>query len=50
VLGEALDYLEKLWSDLILFKSFEVLGKSLDHLETLWSTSRGFRLFGKAVD
>jgi uncharacterized protein YbdZ (MbtH family) len=50
VLGEALDYLEKFWSDWILFKSSGRALESLDHLETLWSTSRGFRLFGKAVD
>jgi hypothetical protein len=41
VLGEALDYLEKLWSDWILFKSFK----------ELWSAWRGFILFvGKALD
>jgi hypothetical protein len=40
-----LDTLKIIW-----WKSFGVFGEALDYLENLWSTSRGFRLFGKALD
>jgi hypothetical protein len=55
VLGEAFDYLEKLWSDWILFKLFEralcgVLGKSLDHLENFCSAWIRYKSIGRALE